>query len=223
VGLFSKKTPEAPAPVQAPVVQRPAGGISLEKGKISLAKGDVVRIAKTPIITARVTWSSATDYDIYALVLKRDGTVLIVSQFGSEADPKFTPSVLNGAVKHLGDIGRVAKAKVAEEVIEIRLTDEIDAIYPVAYSAQSNGTGSFRKYKVGLSISTGDGTDVTIDANSASDNKTVYTVVVGLIRNAADGVVVEALEHYSAPGSELRPAIINGQLVMDKGSKNLYK
>ena len=89
--------------------------------------------------------------------------------------------------------------------------------------AQSNGTGSFRTYKVGLSISTGDGTDVVIDANSASANANIYTVAIGAIRNTANGVVVEALEHYSSPGSENRPAIVKGQIVMDKGSKNLYK
>jgi tellurite resistance protein TerA len=217
MGLFSRKTAETPASAsQQSSEPRP--------GTISLVKGASVTIAKTPVITARVTWSSKTDYDIYALVVLRDGTVLTVSQFGSEAEPKFTPSVLNGAVKHLGDVGRGGKKKaLAEEVIEIRLTDDIDAIYPIAYSAQSNGTGSFRTYKVGLSISTGDGTDVVIDANSASADNTIYTVVIGAIRNTAAGVVVDALEQYSAPNSELRPAVINGQIVMDEGSKNLYK
>jgi tellurite resistance protein TerA len=217
MGLFSRKTADTPASAsQQSSEPRP--------GTISLVKGASVTIAKTPVITARVTWSSKTDYDIYALVVLRDGTVLTVSQFGSEAEPKFTPSVLNGAVKHLGDVGRGGKKKaLAEEVIEIRLTDDIDAIYPIAYSAQSNGTGSFRTYKVGLSISTGDGTDVVIDANSASADNTIYTVVIGAIRNTAAGVVVDALEQYSAPNSELRPAVINGQIVMDEGSKNLYK
>jgi tellurite resistance protein TerA len=220
MGLFSKKPP-TPAPQTEPAPSAaPAAG--QRSGKISLVKGASVTIAKTPVITARVTWSSQTDYDIYALVVTRDGTVLTVSQFGSKDEPNFTTSVLDGAVRHLGDVGRGAKG-LAEEVIEIRLTDEIDTIYPIAYSAQSNGTGSFRTYKVGLSISTGDGTDVVIDANSASANKTIYTVVIGAIRNTAAGVVVEALEQYSEPGSEFRPAITKGRLVMDEGSLNLYK
>ncbi|MCU1405942.1 MAG: tellurium resistance protein [Glaciihabitans sp.] len=218
MGLFSKKAP--PAPPVAPTPPVVAG--QRQSGKISLAKGSSVTIAKTPLITARVTWSSKTDYDIYALVLLRDGSVLTVSQFGSEAEPNFTPSVLGGAVKHLGDIGRGVKG-VAEEVIEIRLTDDIETIYPIAYSAQSNGTGSFRTYKVGLSISTGDGTDVVIDASSASADKTIYSVAIGAIRNTPTGVVVEALERYSTPSSEFRPAIVKGEIVMDKGPKNLYK
>lgn len=218
MGLFSKKTSPAPE-VQAPAAIQPQ---QPQSGKINLTKGSSITLTKTPLITARVTWSSKTDYDIYALVVKRDGSVLVVSQFGSVTQPNFTASVLNGAVKHLGDVGRGAKG-VAEEVIEIRLTDDIDTIYPIAYSAQSNGNGSFREYKVSLEISTGDGTDVTIDAKNASADRAIYSVAIGAIRNTAVGVVVEALEAYSKRGSELRPAVINGQIVMDEGSKNLYK
>jgi tellurite resistance protein TerA len=221
MGLFSRKSPAAAVP-SSQTVQGSQTAQQSQPGKINLSKGSSITLTKTPLITARVTWSSKTDYDIYALVVKRDGSVLIVSQFGSEADPKFTPSVLNGAVKHLGDVGRGQKG-VAEEIIEIRLTDDIVAIYPIAYSAQSNGNGSFRAYKVGLSISTGDGTDVVIDSSNASADKSIYSVAIGAIRNTTGGVVVDALELYSQPGSEFRPAIVNGQIVMDKGSKNLYK
>lgn len=225
---FKKDAPAAPAqaPVQpaAPVAAAPAGGIDLGKktGKISLAKGSQVTIEKTPLITARCTWSSNTDYDLYALVLMKSGEIKVVSTFGSQADRNPATSILNGAVKHLGDVAR-GVVGVAEETIEIRLTDEIEAVIPVAYSAQSNGTGSFHKYNVSLGISNGAGTDVTIDSKNASKNNNIYTVAIGIIRNTADGVRIEALESYSAPGSENRPAIVNGRVVMDKGSKNLYK
>lgn len=231
MGIFDKFKKEAPAtqaPVQsaAPAASAPApsGGIDLGKktGKISLVKGNQVTIEKTPLITARCTWSSNTDYDLYALVLMKSGETKVVSTFGSQADQNPTASILNGAVKHLGDVAR-GVVGVAEETIEIRLTDEIEAVIPVAYSAQSNGTGSFHKYNVSLGISNGAGTDVTIDSKNASKNNNIYTVAIGIIRNTADGVRIEALESYSAPGSENRPAIVNGQVVMDKGSKNLYK
>jgi tellurite resistance protein TerA len=242
MGLFGfGKKDNAPAPVATPV-SAPApglvitgqpgagktapasGGLSLQKqsGAITLEKGNRVLIEKTSVITARCEWSSNTDYDLYALVLMKDGRELVVSTFGSQAQPQPTPSVLNGAVRHLGDVGRGAKG-IAEETIEIKLTDEIEAVIPVAYSAQSNGTGSFRKYKVSLGIDNGQGTKVTIDSKNASNNNTIYTVAIGVIRNTADGVVVESLESYSQTGSEHRPAFRNGQLVMDAGSKNLYK
>lgn len=226
---FKKKTSEpapvepTPAPQAAPSAPAQSGGISLVKsGKLSLAKGEQVSIASSKVITARCLWPSTTDYDVYALVLLKDGTTKIVSTFGSEADRNPTPSILNGAVKHLGDVAR-GNGSMAEEIIEIRMTPEIEAVVPVVYSAQSNGSGSFRRHKVSCEISNGEGTQVTISADNASSKNTVYTVAVGIIRNAPEGTRIEALEEYSRPGSEFRPAIKNGKVVMDAGSKNLYK
>lgn len=238
MGLFSKKdkAPEAAVaavPVAAPAgkldFSRPAkttatGGLDLGKqsGKISLVKGARVTIEKSAVIKARATWDSNTDYDLYALVLLKSGEVLTVSTFGSNKQQVPTPSVLNGAVKHMGDVARGVKG-VAEETIEIRMTDEIEAVFPIAYSAQSNGGGSFRRYKVALGLDNGAGTEVNIDAASASNNDSIFTVVIGVIRNTPNGIQVESLEEYSKPGSEKRPAIINGKIVVDAGATNLYK
>lgn len=217
MGLFGSKKNDAP-------VSAPAATVDLGKktGKISLTKGSSVTIDKSAVITARCTWSSSTDYDLYALVLLKNGQTLVVSTFGSQEQPNPTPSVLNGAVRHLGDVGRGA-AGLAQEVIEIRMTDEIEAVFPIAYSAQSNGTGSFYKYKVSCAIDNGAGTSVTIDSETASKKMAVYTLAIGAIRNTADGVRVEALESYSKMMSEKRPAIVGGKLVMDAGAQNLYK
>jgi tellurite resistance protein TerA len=225
---FGKKDNAESTPAAAPAATTPAPAASapLDLGKktgtISLSKGSRVTIEKTAVITARTTWSSNTDYDLYALVLMRDGSQKVVSTFGSEEQRNPTQSILNGAVKHLGDIGRGAKG-LAEEVIEIRLTDDIEAVVPVAYSAQSNGTGSFKKYQVSLSIDNGAGTQVNVDASNANDSNTIYSVAIGVIRNTPNGVVIESLEAYSRSSSENRPAFVNGQIVMDAGSKNLYK
>lgn len=207
----------APAPSAAPMVD-----LGKKTGALSLRKGEAVTIEKAQVITARCTWSSSTDYDLYALVLLKNGKTLVVSTFGSVDQRNPTPSVLNGAVRHMGDVARGAVG-VAEETIEIRMTDEIEAVYPIAYSAQSNGSGSFRKYQVSCAISNGAGSEVTIDAKNASANNGIYTQAIGAIRNTADGVRIEALEEYSRPGSENRPAIVGGRIVMDAGSKNLYK
>lgn len=230
MGLFGFKKNNTSAPATAPSASSaeasapstPAIDLGKQTGKISLTKGSSVTMEKTPVITARCTWSSSTDYDLYALVVLKNGKTLIVSTFGSAEQPKPTASVLNGAVRHMGDVGRGA-AGVAEETIEIRMTDEIEAVYPIAYSAQSNGTGSFRKYKVSCAISNGAGTEVTIDATNASKNDGIYTLAIGAIRNTENGVRIEALEQYSKPGSENRPSVSNGTLVMDAGARNLYK
>lgn len=223
---FKKNNESAPAAVPAatPAPAAPAPMVDLGKktGALSLKKGEAVTINKAQVITARCTWSSSTDYDLYALVLLKNGETLVVSTFGSKDQRQPTASVLNGAVRHLGDVARGAVG-VAEETIEVRMTDEIEAVFPVAYSAQSNGSGSFHKYQVSCAISNGEGTEVTIDAKNASKDNGIYTQAIGAIRNTADGVRIEALELYSRPGSENRPAIVNGQIVMDAGSKNLYK
>lgn len=220
---FGKKD-NAPSPVTTPAPAPVSGGLDLGKksGKISLLKGSSVTIDKTAVITARCEWSSNTDYDLYALVIMKDGRELVVSTFGSETQPQPTPTVLNGAVRHLGDVGR-GETNVAQETIEIRLTDEIEAVIPIAYSAQSNGLGSFRKYQVSLGIDNGQGTQVNIDSANASKKFSVYTVAIGIIRNSPTGVIIESLEAYSKSSSENRPAFINGQLVMDAGAKNIYK
>lgn len=220
---FGKKD-NAPAQAAQPAAAPVSGGLDLGKksGKISLVKGSSVTIDKTAVITARCQWSSNTDYDLYALVIMKDGRELVVSTFGSEEQPQPTPSVLNGAVRHLGDIGRGVDG-MAEETIEIRLTDEIEAVIPIAYSAQSNGLGSFHKYQVSLGIDNGEGTQVTIDSANASKKGSIYTVAIGIIHNSPNGVSIESLEAYSKPWSENRPTFKNGFLAMDAGSKNIYK
>lgn len=236
MGIFDKFKKQASEPEQssaqqppqqpqhAPASATPSGGLDLGKtsGKLSLAKGSRVTIDKTPVITARCTWSSHTDYDLYALVLLKTGEVLTVSTFGSQAQPNPTPSVLNGAVKHLGDVTRGVKG-LAEESIEIRMNDEIEAVFPIAYSAQSNGTGSFYNYGVSCGISNGAGAEITIDSANANRASNVYTLAIGAIRNTSDGVQIEALEQYSRGNSENRPAVVKGQIIMDRGSQNLYK
>jgi tellurite resistance protein TerA len=213
MGLFSKKA--APVEASSPVA-------ASQGGKINLSKGSSISIKKTPLIRARASWASATDYDLYALVLLKTGEVLTVATFGTVDDRNPTSSVLNGAVRHLGDIKRVATGD-AEEIIEIKMTDEIEAVFPIAYSAQSNGGGSFRQYKVSLGIDNGAGDEVTINSDNASKNPAVYTVAIGAIRNTPNGIVIEALENYSRMMSEKRPAIVNGKLVMDAGSVNIAK
>jgi tellurite resistance protein TerA len=231
MGLLDRFKKQDTAPVAAQPTQAtpapsasPAQGLDLGKttGKLSLAKGSRVTIDKTPVITARCTWSSNTDYDLYALVLLKSGEVLTVSTFGSQAQPHATASVLGGAVKHLGDVTRGVKG-LAEESIEIRMTDEIEAVFPIAYSAQSNGTGSFHKYGVSCGITNGAGAEVTIDSSNANKASNVYTLAIGAIRNTADGVQIEAIESYSSGNSENRPIVVNGAIIMDRGSQNLYK
>ncbi|WP_300682387.1 hypothetical protein [Nocardioides sp.] len=215
-----------------------------KSGAISLEKGQRVTIEKTPRIVATVSFSAETDYDVYAVILLKDGTEKVCSTFGSEDQSKPTPTVLG--VRHLGDVVRGGSSGLNVETLEIVMSDEIDQLAIVAYSAQSNGTGSFRRYQVSTSVDNQSGTTVAVRADQANSDDTVYTCVPALIRNTADGVVIERVEQYSEPGSEYRPSYVGrpvavkkglfgrksaapvapanpGVLVMDSGSKNLFK
>jgi tellurite resistance protein TerA len=221
---------EEPAAPAAPAPPPPPPAISFQKvtGQVDLKKGDKpVMMQKTKLVTASVRWRSGTDYDVYALVWTKDGTQVDVATFGAEGVPA-KPDHGKGAVRHLGDVKAAKDATEQTEIVEIRLDPDIVAIVPVAYSAQSNGSGSFRRYKVSLHIDNGAGTHIEVSADNANDNDTVYSCVPGIIRNLPDGVVIEPVELYSEPGSELRPKLVKGpegiiEVVMDAGPRNDYK
>jgi tellurite resistance protein TerA len=203
--------------------------IDLQKvsGKIQLSKSSKpVIIQKTSEISASISWKTGTDYDVYALVYTQDGKQIDVATFGAEK----TPALKNfdhGAVEHMGDVGRNGNS-TKTEIIKIRLNDKILAIVPVAYSAQSNGTGSFHHYKVSMLIDNNAGTAVTVTADNANKNDGVYTCVPGMILNTSNGIIIKPLELYSKPGSENRPKLIKEghgdiKVIMDAGPVNNYK
>jgi tellurite resistance protein TerA len=203
--------------------------VSLEKvkGKISLEKGQKpVIIEKTPEITATVSWKSGTDYDIYALVYTKNGKQIDVAMFGAKGTPPLR-SFGNGAVEHMGDVRRNS-GSTKTEVIKLRLNNDILAVVPVVYSAQSNGAGSFYRYKVSMSIDNHNGTSVTISAKNANNNDRIYSCVPGILHNTPDGVIISPLELYSTPNSEYRPKLRMGssgmvEVIMDEGPINDYK
>ncbi|RST63839.1 tellurium resistance protein [Bacillus pumilus] len=224
-----KQPIEDPAQTKTTAKEKVAAPISLEKvqGKISLDKGHKpIIIEKTPEITATVSWESGTDYDIYALVYTKSGKQIDVAMFGAKEIPALK-SYDNGAVEHMGDVGRDHES-MKTEVIKLRLNDDILAVVPVVYSAQSNGTGSFYRYRVSMSIDNHQGTSVTIHAKHANDNDRIYSCVPGMLQNTNDGVIIRPLELYSKPNSERRPKLKMKssneiEVLMDKGPVNDYK
>lgn len=212
--------------------------VNLKKtsGKVNLSKGEKpILIEKTTQITASVSWDSGTDYDIYALVYTKSGKQIDVAMFGAKGVPVLQ-NFDNGTVEHMGDVGRgkklgwgKAKKEVSKtETIKIRFNEDIIAVVPVAYSAQSNGSGSFHKYKVSMCIDNNAGTVVTISAENANNNNGIYTCVPGMLLNTPEGVIIKPIEMYSTQGSENRPKLEEGadgniEIVMDKGPKNNYK
>ncbi|MGI5219676.1 TerD family protein [Nocardia sp. CA-290969] len=217
------------APAGAPAPAASAPGVNFSKGAVTLTKGaPAVLLEKAPMVRLRVAWASGTDYEAYALVVLSSGEVVHVATFpaaGIPANPQF-----RDLVRHLGDRGRGDVRRgggQTEEIIEVRPAPEIVAVVPVAYSAINNGTGSFHKYRVTLSIENGADT-VTIPADQAKKSSWIFTCVPGIVYNRPDGVLVERLELYSRRFSEHRPAVTlqpdgRVQVRMDKGPVNQFK
>lgn len=193
---------------------------------VNMRKGDApVKLNKAGTIRVKVTWPAATDYDLGAEVLLADGSSVSLANFGANGtEPRRS---YNGVV--LGkDVGRLPGAAMAEETLDITFDDSIRAVAPWAYSAQSNGTGSFFRYRVSMEVIDAQGQSVRIEAAAANDDDRVYTCTPALVRNHPDGAYVEYLEKYSPPGSENRPKIKKGMfsgvsLDMDGGPRNNRK
>jgi len=216
--LLKELTP--PASSNSINLQKVSGNFELSKGK------KPILIEKTTEIIASISWRSGTDYDIYALVITKDGRQIDVSTFGAKGVPTLT-NYGNGTVQHMGDVTRDG-GPLKTETIKIRLNDNILAVIPVAYSAQSNGTGSFHKYEVSMSIDNQNGTKIIVPAKNAKQDPRVYTCVPGMIKNTPDGVIIEYLELYSRPSSEYRPKLVlekdgNIKILMDEGPMNDFK
>lgn len=219
----------APPPTPPPPLGPLKSGVNFAKGAVTLMKNaPPVLLEKTPVIRLRVAWESGTDYEAYALVVLTSGDVVHVATFdakGTPANPRF-----RDLVRHLGDRGRGDVTRGggrAEEIIEIGFAPEIAAVIPVAYSAINNGTGSFHKYKVTLSIENG-GDQVVIPADQAKKSSWIFTCVPGIIYNRPEGVLIERLEYYSRRFSEHRPAAVlhpdgRVEVRMDKGPVNEFK
>lgn len=204
--------------------------LSKDNTSVSLKKGAAIR--------ARVMWPSTTDYDLGAEVVYVDGHTESIAAFragqtlsGTYRTPKQMVTG-DGKVRHLGDVKK-GNGAMAEEVLEIELTDEIVAVVPWAYSAQGNGTGSFFRYRVSMEVTDGSET-VKVDASNASNDDHIYTCIPGMITNyPGEGPKVEYLERYSKRDSENRPKVTwtkpslmrKGGLnvVADGGHKNEYK
>ncbi len=195
---------------------------------INLTKGDApVTLNKVSEVTVKMMWPNKTDYDLGAEILYGDGTTESIAMFGAANGTMPRQESSDGSVRHSGDIGRgggFLSTKGVQESLTIKLdgSTKVAAIAPWAYSAQSNGAGSFRKYAVTLVVS--DGTNhVKIEAKNANDNDTVYTCVPGIISVVDGRVTVAYNEKYSARGSESRPAWVGTNIVMDAGPRNNYK
>ncbi|MFB9573832.1 TerD family protein [Streptomyces yanii] len=103
------------------------------------------------------------------------------------------------------------------ESLRIVRPDEQGYVLLCAYSALSNGIGSFRSFGAKVVITDGRGSTVTVPLYE--DTKTRYWVAIALVDfTAADGAAIHHIEAYSARMTERRPVLHpDGTIEMNAG------
>ncbi|MDO0913603.1 hypothetical protein QQM39_23005 [Streptomyces sp. DT2A-34] len=103
------------------------------------------------------------------------------------------------------------------ESLRIVRPDQQGYVLLCAYSALSNGFGSFRSFGAKVVITDGRGSTVTVPL--FENTKTRYRVAIALVDfTAPDGAAIHHIEAYSARMTERRPVLHpDGTIAMNAG------
>ncbi|MFF1324569.1 MULTISPECIES: TerD family protein [Streptomyces] len=238
--------PQAPTVTAAPPMslrKPPLGTISLDKGSqvsMSLDKAD-----RELVVTATLEWDGGSDQrrkkgadlDLYALFVPASKAVrgeqppgsLRTRKKGSAPAPdtgtakkgkgadvvyyKRLGSLKNRPFVHLDGDSRVP----GRETLRIVRPDEQGYVLLCAYSALSNGFGSFRSFGAKVVVTDDRGSTVTVPL--FENTKTRYWVAIALVDfTAPDGAAIQHIEAYSARMTERRPVLhTDGTIEMNAG------
>lgn len=182
VDVPAEPIPPCPAPPQ------PQPSLSLSKTPINLKKSGekaTISLTKGAKVTARLKWETEADLDLYCFYVDDTGneSKIYYRNLGSSSKPPF--------IQLLGD------SKIAgEEVVEIARPDKVRYALIAAYSAISNGVGSFYSYQARCVITDNDGQ--TITTHLADQDPYSYWVALARIDFSTAGkLTIENVETYS--------------------------
>jgi stress response protein SCP2 len=232
--------PEPPAPAPAPA----AAPMSLRKpplGKVSLDKGGQVSLSldkqdRELVVTATLEWDGGSDerrrrgadLDLYALYVpagkalrgdKEPGTLVKSgpkAKGGKGADVVYYKQL--GALRKAPYIHLDGDARVpGRETVRIVRPDQQGYVLLCAYSAVSNGFGSFRSFGAKVVVTDGRGSTVTVPLYE--NTKTRYWVAIALVDfTDPDGAAIRHIEAYSGRMTERRPVLHpDGTIEMNAG------
>ncbi|MDT7844569.1 TerD family protein [Streptomyces justiciae] len=238
------KTPPAPAPAAAAptsLVKPPLGKVSLDKGgqvAISLDKQD-----RELVVTVALEWDGGSDQrrrrgadlDLYALFVpaskaqrggsEAPGTIVKTGlakkmpekgDKGPKADVVYYKNL--GSLKQAPYIQLDGDSKVpGRETVRIVRPDQQGYVLLCAYSALSNGFGSFKSFGAQVVVDDGRGSNVTVPL--FENTKTRYWVAIALVDfTSADGAAIHHIEAYSGRMTERRPVLHpDGTIEMNAG------
>ncbi len=203
VDVNDEATPPAPSeppvskplPTVAPAKQEPSkpaapiennAPVSITKVDLSKAgEKATISLEKGKKLTAKLKWDTKADLDLYCFYVDKNDQEdkVYYKLLGDLSKPPF--------IKLLGD-SQVA----GEEVLEISQPDNIKYALICAYSAVSNGRGSFHSYKARVQVT--DNNKQTVTSHLNHDDPTSYWVALALIDfQEAGKATIKNIETYS--------------------------
>ncbi|MFD0386036.1 hypothetical protein ACFQ2B_37575 [Streptomyces stramineus] len=214
--------------------------MSLDKGgraSISLDKQD-----RELVVTAALEWDGGSDsrrnrgadLDLYALFVPaseaRRGSRPPGTVVKNGPAPRSAEAARNAGVvyyKNLGSLTAPPYIKLdgdsrvpGRESIRIVRPDEQGYVLLCAYSALSNGFGSFRSFGAKVVVSDARGSTVTVPLYENA--KTRYWVAIALVDfTGPDGAAISHVETYSGRMTERRPVLHpDGTIEMNAGPRS---
>lgn len=154
-----------------------------EKTTISLVKGATV--------TAKLQWKTNADLDLYCFYVddsEKEDKVYYRKMGSLDSAPY---------IKLMGD-----SKSAGEEVVEISKPEKIKYALIAAYSAVSNGIGSFYSYKAKCTITDNNGQTVT--THLSHNDKYSYWVALAKISFHKNQLTIENVETYSSKENFLK-------------------
>lgn len=211
MGLFGKKDKDV-----APATQAAAAPVAT--GKINLSKGgsSAFSLTKGTKVTATLEWDGGSasrrargaDLELYALYVTKSKANKFRKDAGGAV---YWNNLVADGIRHHGD-----SLVPGKETVTIEQTDNVAYVLIVAYSAVSNGPGSFKSF--GAKAVVTDGKGQTVTAPLYNDNHGSYWVAIALVDFTVEGqVAIKHVEDYSR-GGERRPVLYSdGSHKMDVG------
>lgn len=185
-------------------------------GRVSLSKGAMttISLAKGAKVTATLEWDGGSttrrakgaDLELYALYVTKEQASKLSKNAGGVI---YWNNLSQPGIRHHGD-----SLVPGIETVTIDDPSKFDYVLIVAYSAISNGAGSFKSY--GAKAVVTDGTS-TVEVPLYNQNES-YWVAIALVDMKTSGKIdIKHVETYSN-GGEARPVLYSdGTFKMDVG------
>ena len=215
MGLFGKKDNKGTTSDGASATQ---AAPAVSTGKLNLSKGgsSAFSLEKGTRVTATLEWDGGSsarrargaDLELYALYVTKGKANKMRKDAGGAV---YWNNLAADGIRPLGD-----SLVPGKETVVIERTDNIAYVLIVAYSAVSNGPGSFKSF--GAKAVVTDGKGQTVTAPLYNDNHGSYWVAIALVDFTVEGqVAIKHVEDYSR-GGERRPVLYSdGSHKMDVG------